>query len=135
MRRMALTALGAAAGFAAGMIALPLARSATDGDAQSAYRALGRFGAAFAAVRADYVETPDDRKMIESALNGMISDLDPHSSYFDPKTFAEMQVKTEGSYGGVGLVIAADQGAIKGVSPIDDTPAARAGVKSGDAIL
>src|ERR1700688_598790 len=109
MRRMALTTLGAAAGFAAGMVVLPFARSATDGDAQSAYRALDRFGAAFATVRADYVETPDDRKMIESALNGMISDLDPHSSYFDPKTFADMQVKTSGIYGGVGLVISAEE--------------------------
>ncbi len=135
MRRMALTALGAAAGFAAGMIALPLARSATDSDAQSAYRALDRFGAAFATVRADYVETPDDRKMIESALNGMISDLDPHSSYFDPKTFADMQVKTSGTYGGVGLVISAEEGIIKVVSPIDDTPASHAGIKAGDTIL
>jgi carboxyl-terminal processing protease len=65
----------------------------------------------------------------------MISDLDPHSSYFDPKTFAEMQVKTSGSYGGVGLVIAADQGVVKVVSPIDDTPASHAGIKAGDNIL
>jgi len=72
MARMALTALGAAAGFAAGMIALPLARSATDGDAQSAYKALDRFGAAFATVRCGLCRDADDRKMIESALNGMI---------------------------------------------------------------
>ena len=62
----------------------------------------------------------------------MISDLDPHSSYFDPKTYADMQVKTEGQYGGVGLVIAAEDGAIKVISPIDDTPASKAGIKSGD---
>ena len=134
-RRIALVSLGLAAGFAGGLILLPIARSATDGDSQSAYQALDRFGAAFAAVRANYPDAPDDRKMVEDALNGMISDLDPHSSYFDPKTFAEMQVKTSGSYGGVGLVISADQGSINVVSPIDDTPASRAGIKAGDRIL
>ncbi|HEY2446290.1 MAG TPA: S41 family peptidase [Rhizomicrobium sp.] len=135
MRRMMLTALGMGAGFCAALIVLPLARGATDGDAQSAYRALDRFGAAFATVREKYVEPPDDRKMIESALNGMISDLDPHSSYFDPKTFAEMQVKTSGTYGGVGLVISDEDGIIRVVSPIDDTPASHAGIKAGDSIL
>jgi len=132
-RRIALVSLGLAAGSAGGLILLPIARSATDGDSQSAYQALDRFGAAFAAVRANYPDAPDDRKMVEDALNGMISDLDPHSSYFDPKTFAEMQVKTSGSYGGVGLVISADQGSINVVSPIDDTPASRAGIKAGTA--
>ncbi len=135
MKRFALTGLGAVAGFAVGLAALPLARGAVDEDAQSAYRALDRFGAAFAIARADYVEAPDDRKMIENALNGMISDLDPHSSYFDPKTFADMQVKTSGTYGGIGLVISADQDIIKVVAPIDDTPASRAGIKAGDSIL
>jgi carboxyl-terminal processing protease len=73
--------------------------------------------------------------MVENALNGMISSLDPHSSYFDPKTYADMQVKTEGQYGGLGLVISADNGAIKIVSPMDDTPASKAGIKAGDIIL
>ncbi|MGH6889377.1 MAG: S41 family peptidase [Rhizomicrobium sp.] len=135
MQCVALAALGAAAGFAGALLILPIAGGASDSDSQSAYRALDRFGEAFAVVRADYVEAPDDRKMIENALNGMISDLDPHSSYFDPKTFADMQVKTSGSYGGVGLVISAEDGTIKVVSPIDDTPASRAGIKAGDSIL
>ncbi|HEX9159002.1 MAG TPA: S41 family peptidase [Rhizomicrobium sp.] len=135
MRRTTLVSLGLAAGFAGGLILLPIARSATDPDSQSAYQALDRFGAAFAAVRANYPESPDDRKMVEDALNGMISDLDPHSSYFDPKTFSEMQVKTSGSYGGVGLVISAEEGSINVVSPIDDTPASHAGIKAGDRIL
>ncbi|MGD0191597.1 MAG: S41 family peptidase [Rhizomicrobium sp.] len=130
-----LTALGALAGAAAGFAVLPIAQGADAPDMRTAFSALDRFGEAFALVRAKYVEQPDDRALVESALNGMISDLDPHSSYFDPKTFADMQVKTEGSYGGVGLVIAADQGIIKVVSPIDDTPASRAGIKSGDSIL
>ena len=135
MRPWTLMAVGAIAGAAAGLAALPLAQGADQPDAKSAYGALDRFGEAFAVVRAKYVDVPDDRTMVEDALNGMISDLDPHSSYFDPKTFADMQVKTEGSYGGVGLVIAADKGAITVVSPIDDTPASRAGIKSGDTIL
>jgi carboxyl-terminal processing protease len=135
MKPWALTALGGLAGLAGGLAVLPVAQGAGDTDVQSAYTSLDRFGDAFAIVRTDYVETPDDRQLVENALNGMISDLDPHSSYFDPKTYADMQVKTEGAYGGVGLVIAADQGAVKVVSPIDDTPAARAGIKSGDAIL
>jgi|HubBroStandDraft_6_1064221.scaffolds.fasta_scaffold128699_2 carboxyl-terminal processing protease len=135
MKPWTLTALGMAAGVAAGLAALPLAQGADDTDMKSAFVALDRFGDAFAVVRARYVEEPDDKKLVENALNGMISDLDPHSSYFDPKTYADMQVKTQGSYGGVGLVIAADVGVIKVVSPIDDTPAARAGIKSGDSIL
>ena len=135
MKPWTLTALGAFVGAAAGLAVLPLAQGADDPDVKSAFTALDRFGDAFALVRAKYVEQPDDRQLIENALNGMISDLDPHSSYFDPKTFADMQVKTEGSYGGVGLVIAADKGAIKVVSPIDDTPASKAGIKSGDSIL
>jgi carboxyl-terminal processing protease len=135
MKRFTLTLLGAVAGFGAALAVLPLARGADEPDMQSAFHALDRFGAAFAVVRAKYVDEPDDRKLVESALNGMISDLDPHSSYFDPKTYADMQVKTEGTYGGVGLVIAADGGAIKVVSPIDDTPAAKAGIKSGDSII
>ncbi len=135
MKRWTLTALGVIAGTAAGLAVLPLAQGADEPDMKSAYGALDRFGDAFAVVRAKYVEQPDDRTLVESALNGMISDLDPHSSYFDPKTYSDMQVKTEGSYGGVGLVIAADRGVIKVVSPIDDTPASRAGIKSGDSIL
>jgi len=135
MKPWALTALGGLAGLAGGLAVLPLAQGADDANVQSAYAALDRFGDAFALVRTDYVDSPDDRQLVENALNGMISDLDPHSSYFDPKTYSDMQVKTEGTYGGVGLVIAADTGGIKVVSPIDDTPAAKAGVKSGDAIL
>ena len=135
VRHTALVFLGLVVGFAGGLALLPIARSATGADSQSAYTALDRFGAAFAAVRANYPDAPDDHKLVEDALDGMISDLDPHSSFFDAKTFAEMQVKTSGTYGGVGLVISADAGSIKVVSPIDDTPASRAGVKAGDTIL
>jgi carboxyl-terminal processing protease len=132
MNRIVLTGTGMALGFAGGLMAL----AATAPDTGATFSALDRFGRAFAAVREHYVDETDDRLLIESALSGMIGNLDPHSSYFDPKTYAEMQVKTEGQYGGVGLVIAADTGGgVKVVSPIDDTPAARAGIKSGDIIL
>src|SRR5580658_10519068 len=134
MTRYGLTGIGIAAGFCAGLALLPVAHGA-DSDSQSAYQALDRFGQAFAVVRARYVEAPDDRLMVENALQGMISDLDPHSSYFDPKTFADMQVKTEGQYGGVGIVIAAEDGGIKVISPMDDSPASKAGIKSGDMII
>jgi carboxyl-terminal processing protease len=135
MKRIALTGLGAALGLCAGLALLPLAYGAADGDMGSAYHELDRFGEAFAKVRSQYVEPTDDRLLVEYAIGGMMSDLDPHSSYFDPKTFAEMQVKSEGQYGGVGLVISVESGAIKVVSPIDDTPAARAGIKAGDDVL
>jgi carboxyl-terminal processing protease len=134
MTRYGLTGIGIAVGFCAGLALLPMAHGA-DSASQSAYQALDRFGQAFAVVRARYVEAPDDRLMVENALNGMISSLDPHSSYFDPKTYADMQVKTEGQYGGLGLVIAADKGSIKIVTPMDDTPASKAGIKAGDIIL
>ena len=133
MTRFALTAGGVAVGFAAGLVVL--AHADTAPDSQSAYRALDRFGQAFSIVRTDYIDEPDDKLLIENALNGMISSLDPHSSYFDPKSFADMQVRTEGQYGGVGIVISVEGSAIKVVAPIDDTPGAKAGIKSGDIIL
>ena len=133
MTRFAFTAAGMAAGFIAGLAVI--AHADTSPDSESAYHALDRFGQAFAVVRADYVEAPDDKLLVESALQGMISNLDPHSSYFDPKTYADMQVRTEGQYGGVGIVISVEGAAVKVVSPIDDTPASAAGVKAGDTIL
>jgi carboxyl-terminal processing protease len=133
MKRYLLMGTGIAVGFVAGLAVLARADTAPDSD--SAYHALDRFGQAFSIVRSNYVDEPDDKQLVENALSGMIGSLDPHSSYFDPKTYADMQVRTEGQYGGVGIVIAVDAGAVKVVSPIDDTPAAKAGVKSGDMIL
>ena len=134
MKTAGLTVLGLGLGFCAGLVALPYAYGASDGDMTSAYQELNRFGDAFAAVRAHYVEAPTDKTMIEGAIAGMMDNLDPHSSYFDPKTFADMTVRTEGQYGGVGLVISAETGVVKVVSPIDDTPGSRAGIKAGDTI-
>jgi carboxyl-terminal processing protease len=135
MSHIVLTGSGAVLGLCAGLALLPLAYGAADGDMSSAYHELDRFGEAFAKVRSRYATPTDDRLLVEYAIGGMMSNLDPHSSYFDPKTFAEMQVKSEGQYGGVGLVISVESGAIKVVSPIDDTPAARAGIKAGDDVL
>jgi carboxyl-terminal processing protease len=134
MKRAALTLLGASLGFCAGLAVLPYAYGAGSGDMTNAYHELDRFGDAFAATRKGYVEAPEDKAMIEGAISGMMGNLDPHSSYFDPKTFADMTVRTEGQYGGVGLVISAESGVVKIVSPIDDTPGSRAGLKAGDVI-
>jgi carboxyl-terminal processing protease len=98
------------------------------------YRQLNLFGEVFERVRADYVEEVTDEKLIESAINGMLTSLDPHSSYLSPKDFEDMQVQTKGEFGGLGIEVTMEDGVIKVVSPIDDTPAARAGVLPGDII-
>ena len=135
MKRLALVGSGSVAGF---LMACALAQGLSSGahaQDSAVFHELDRFGEAYGLVRADYVEEPDDRGIVEGAISGMLSNLDPHSSYFDPEVFAEMQVKTDGQYGGVGLVIGSDDGAITVINPIDDTPAAKAGIKSGDTIL
>ncbi len=88
----------------------------------------------FERVRADYVDKVDDKKLIEGAINGMLASLDPHSSYLDARDFANMKQVTDGEYGGLGLTVSTEEGAVKVVAPTDDTPAARAGIKSGDYI-
>ena len=98
------------------------------------YKQLDLFGDVLERVRADYVEKPDDQKLIESAINGMLSALDPHSSYLSPKRFRDMQVQTRGEFGGLGIEVTMENGIVKVVSPIDGTPADRAGVLSGDLI-
>jgi carboxyl-terminal processing protease len=98
------------------------------------YRELDLFGQVLERVRADYVEQPDDKKLIESAINGMLAALDPHSSYMDAKEFTDMQVQTRGEFGGLGLEVSMEKGVVKVIAPIDDTPASRAGLQSGDSI-
>jgi carboxyl-terminal processing protease len=100
----------------------------------STYELLNLFGEVFDRVRSDYVEPVSDDKLIESALNGMLTSLDPHSSYLTEKGFGDMKVQTKGEFGGLGIEVTMENGLVKVVSPIDDTPAARAGVKSGDFI-
>jgi len=99
------------------------------------YKQLNLFGDVFDRVRADYVEAPDEEKMIEAAINGMLASLDPHSSYMNAKRFEEMRVQTSGEFGGLGIEVTMDNGFVKVVAPIDDTPAARAGIMANDLIV
>jgi carboxyl-terminal processing protease len=106
---------------------------AQDSNAED-YRLLALFADVFERVRADYVDKVDDKKLIENALNGMLTGLDPHSNYMNAKAFQDMQVQTRGQFGGLGLEVTEENGIIRVVTPIDDTPAARAGIKAGDLI-
>ena len=99
------------------------------------YEQLRLFGDVFEKVRADYVEEVTDEQLIEYAINGMLSSLDPHSSYLTAKDFEEMQVQTKGEFGGLGIEVTMENGVIKVVSPIDETPASRAGLQPGDFIV
>jgi carboxyl-terminal processing protease len=98
------------------------------------YSQLNLFGDVFERVRTDYVEKPDDSKLMEGAINGMISALDPHSRYMNEKGWSDMQETTHGEFGGLGIEVTMEDGFIKVVAPIDDTPASRAGIMSGDVI-
>src|SRR4029077_3984930 len=91
-------------------------------------------GDVFARAMADYVEKPDDAKLVEGAINGMVSSLDPHSRYMNAKGWSDMQETTHGEFGGLGIEVTMEDGFIKVVAPIDDTPAAKAGIMSGDII-
>jgi len=103
-------------------------------DDSNTYRQLNLFGDVFERVRADYVEPTDDAKLVESAINGMLTSLDPHSSYMNPKNFRDMQVQTRGEFGGLGIEVTMENGVVKVVTPIDDTPASRAGLRPNDYI-
>ena len=98
------------------------------------YKLLNLFGDVFERVRAEYVEDPTDEELIEAAITGMLTSLDPHSSYMTAKSYREMQVNTRGEFGGLGIQVTMEGGFIKVISPIDDTPAYRAGVEAGDFI-
>jgi carboxyl-terminal processing protease len=138
MRKTSLILLSAAAGAAATLFLTQpratLMGSTARAAAADTYRQLNLFGDVFDRVRADYVEKPDDKKLIESAISGMLTGLDPHSSYMDAKSFKDMQVQTRGEFGGLGIEVTMEDGLIKVVSPIDDTPASRAGVMANDII-
>jgi carboxyl-terminal processing protease len=101
---------------------------------QETYKALDAFGEVFERVRSQYVTPVDDEKLIEGAINGMLTSLDPHSNYLSEKDFGDMKVQTRGEFGGLGIEVSMENGLVKVVSPIDDTPAARAGLKPGDLI-
>jgi carboxyl-terminal processing protease len=138
MRKTSLILLGAAAGAAMTLLAvqprLILVGATAKAAAADTYRQLNLFGDVFERVRADYVEKPDDSKLIETAINGMLAGLDPHSSYMDAKSFRDMQVQTRGEFGGLGIEVTMEDGLIKVVAPIDETPAAKAGIMANDII-
>src|SRR5471030_1753533 len=130
--------LGAAAGAAMTLFAsqphMTFAVTSAKAAVADTYRQLNLFGDVFERVRSDYVEVPDDSKLIETAINGMLTGLDPHSSYMDPKSFRDMQVETQGEFGGLGIEVTMEDGLIKVVAPIDETPAAKAGILANDLI-
>ena len=138
MRKTSLIFLGALVGVVATLLLTQprtlLMGSAAGAASSDTYGKLNLFGDVFERVRAAYVEKPDDSKLVESAINGMLAGLDPHSSYMDPKSFRDMQVQTRGEFGGLGIEVTMEDGLIKVIAPIDDTPAAKAGVMANDII-
>ncbi len=137
MRKISLVLLGAAIGAGTATLVSQTNLAATVPAVAApadTYRQLSLFGDVFEKIRSDYVEKPDDQKMIEAAINGMLTSLDPHSSYMDQKSFRDLQVQTRGEFGGLGIEVTMEDGLIKVVTPIDDTPAARAGLLANDII-
>lgn len=140
MRKTMLVLFGAAAGAALTLLAIQPRQvlvgfsAMAAGTTSDTYRQLNLFGDVFERVRSDYVEKPEDSKLVESAINGMLAGLDPHSSYMDRKSFTDMQVQTRGEFGGLGIEVTMEDGLVKVVSPIDETPASKAGVMANDII-
>ncbi len=137
MRRseLALWTLLILAAFGAGTLYVNMTRNPSAVAANSEiYRRLNLFGEVFERVRANYVKKPDDSELIEAAINGMLSSLDPHSAYLNHKAFQDMQVTTKGEFGGLGIEVTMEKGFVKVVSPIEGTPAYKAGLLAGDYI-
>ncbi|MEM1410176.1 MAG: PDZ domain-containing protein [Pseudomonadota bacterium] len=136
VRSMVISA-GVGSVITAAFLTAGFARSAFDADT---FRQLDLFGEAFEAVHRNYVEEPDDRELMEGAIEGMLSSLDPHSSYLPPDDLETMQETTRGTFGGLGIQVTQEReglgrGLVKVISPIDETPAARAGMEPGDLIF
>jgi carboxyl-terminal processing protease len=119
-----------------GVAQIPLlAGGAAVAAAPDTYRQLNLFGEIFERIRSDYVEVPEESVLIEAAINGMLNALDPHSAYMAPDAYSDMQVETRGAFGGLGLEVTMEEGVVRVVTPMDDSPAGRAGVLSGDLIV
>ena len=131
MKRLVFVGMGVVIGFVVALGVLPAAQGAAT---MGPYRQFNLFSEAFERVRANYVRPVQDSELIDGAIEGMVSSLDPHSSYMDAKSFADMQIQTKGEFGGIGIEVTMEDGLVKVVSPIDDTPAAKAGLKTGDYI-
>src|SRR5689334_3575143 len=140
MTRLSLATTAAILAFGAGVALAPvLAQDKTESkptsDKSELYQQLNLFGDVLERVRRDYVEPVDEKTLMENAINGMLASLDPHSSYMNPKSYKDMQVQTRGEFGGLGIEVTMENSVIKVVSPIDDTPASKAGIQSGDLIF
>lgn len=131
MKRLGYVALGMGLGIVTAVGLLPQAQGANNANI---YKQFDLFSDAYEKVRENYVRPVQDQELMSGAIEGMVSSLDPHSSYMDPKAYADMQVTTKGEFGGVGIEVTMEDGLIKVISPIDDTPAAKAGIKTGDYI-
>lgn len=137
MKRTSLFVVGMLVGTSIGLGVTTMVTQIGSAKAAGAdtYRQLALFGDIFERVRSIYVTEPDEEKLVESAINGMLTSLDPHSSYLNPKDFSDMRVQTRGEFGGLGIEVTMENELVKVISPIDGTPAAEAGVLAGDLIF
>jgi carboxyl-terminal processing protease len=138
MRRISHVLLGAVIGAGVTVVAIQppsaLVAAAKAAASTDTYSQLNLFGDVFARIKAGYVEKPDDARLVEGAINGMITSLDPHSRYMNEKAWRDMQETTSGEFGGLGIEVTMEDGLVKVVAPMDETPAAKAGIMSGDLI-
>src|SRR5437016_6163540 len=131
MKRLGMIAAAAGAIF---LFTLHQDVGAASSNTSDSYKQLGLFGDVFEQVRKNYVDDVSNETLVEGAINGMLTSLDPHSNYLNAKNFTDMKVQTRGEFGGLGIEVSMESGLVKVVSPIDDTPAAHAGLKPGDLI-
>jgi carboxyl-terminal processing protease len=134
IRKLSLLFAGALMGASAMSLVYGAPGSTANAAGSETYRQLAIFGDIFERVRGQYVTPPDEKSLVESAINGMLTSLDPHSSYMNPEAAKDMRVQTKGEFGGLGIEVTMENELVKVITPIDDTPAARAGVLSGDFI-
>lgn len=134
MRKLSLLFAGALMGASAMSLVYGAPGSAANAAGSETYKQLAIFGDIFERVRANYVTPPDDKSLVENAINGMLASLDPHSSYMNAEQAQDMRVQTKGEFGGLGIEVTMENDLVKVITPIDDTPAAKAGVLAGDYI-
>lgn len=134
IRKLSLLFAGALMGASAMSLVYGSASSTANAAGSDTYRQLAIFGDIFERVRAQYVTPPEDQKLVESAINGMLTSLDPHSSYLNPDAAQDMRVQTRGEFGGLGIEVSMENELVKVIAPIEGTPAERAGVLAGDMI-
>src|SRR5262245_16854296 len=134
IRKISLLLAGALMGASAMSLVYGVPSSTANAAGSDTYKQLAIFGDIFERVRNQYVTPPDEKALVENAINGMLTSLDPHSSYLDPEAAKDMRVQTKGEFGGLGIEVTMENELVKVITPIDDTPAARAGVRAGDFI-